>query len=340
MQRLQALSGTLPPVTRLPALLCLALLAACTAKPAADTAAAAPATGSAAAAAPEASAKPGEGLKLSEEDQAKLGLEKAPARSINYTPEVEGYALVLSHEAIAQAAAEVATTRGADAASHAALARAEHLQGTPGALSAEVEEAARRQATADAAALALAEQRLTAQFGQHAPWLEPTGAALLGELADGRVKLVRVTFALDAPVPRTGPGLRFARLGGSTNPVAWASRQIWPAPADASVPGRSYFAALRGTDAAEGERLAAFSGTGDVQTGVLIPPGALVISEGKTWCYLEKPAGTFARVPIDIGRPLSGGYFVQGPIAAGETVVTGGAGLLLARETNPGGEGE
>lgn len=337
MKRPHPLSETRPSISLgAAALLCLVLLAACSPKPAADAAGAAP---EAPAKASE-EAKPGEALKLSEEEQTKLGLEKAPARPISYTPEVEGYALVLSHEAIAQAAAEVATMRAAEAASRAALARAEHLKGTPGALSGEGEEAARRQAAADAAALALAEQRLTAQFGQHAPWLEPGGAALLGELADGRVKLVRVTFALDAPVPRTGPGLRFARLDAAASPGAWASRQIWPAPADVSVPGRSYFAALRGTDAAEGERLAGFAGTGDAQTGVLIPPGALVISEGKTWCYLEKPVGTFGRVPIDTGRPLSGGYFVQGPIAAGETVVTGGAGLLLARETSSGGEGE
>ena len=311
-------------------LLCMVLLAACSPKSGTDQ------PGVAA----EAATNSNDHLKLSADEQARLGLEKAPARPITFTPEVEGYALVMSHEAIAQAAAEVATARAAEGASHAALSRVERLKGTQGAIIAEGEEAVRRQAATDAAALALAERRLTAQLGQHAPWLEPAGAALLGELAEGRVKLVRITFALDASIPRTATGLRFARLEAAAGAGTWASRQIWSAPADASVPGRSYFATLRGTDAAEGERLAAWADAGDAQPGMLIPAEALIISEGKTWCYLEKPVGAFVRVPIDTGRPTAGGYFVQDSIAAGDSVVTGGAGLLLARESSPGGAAE
>jgi hypothetical protein len=326
MKRLHLRAATLSSTTACAAaLLCGALLAACSSKPAGDRAGAAPAP----------AAKPSGGLQLSMPEQSKLGLEKAPAGPVSYRPEVEGFALVLNHEAIAQAAAEVTTMRAAEAASHAALARAERLRGTQGAVTAEGEETVRHQAAADAAALALAQQRLTAQFGQHAPWLEPAGAGLLGRLAAGQIKLVRVTFALDAPIPRASLGLRFTRLQTAAGAAIWSTRQVWPAPADASVPGRSYFAALSGSDAAEGERLAAWAGTGDSQSGVLIPAEALVISEGKTWCYLEKPAGTFVRVGIDTARPLSGGYFVQESIAAGDTVVTGGAGLLLARESSP-----
>jgi hypothetical protein len=305
-------------------LLCPVLLMACSPK----------------AAAPAAVAQPGNNLQLTAGEQTKLGLEKAPAQAASYAPQIEGYALVLNHEAIALAAAELVTAQVTASASRASLTRTEHLKGTPGALVAESEEAARRQAAADAATLALARQRLTAQFGQHAPWLEPASGALLSKLAEGRVKIVRVTFPSGTPPPRPAPGLRFTRLEPAPGSGNWHTRQVWPAPADSSVPGRSYFATLSGSEIAEGERLAASADSGDMQSGVVIPTEALVISAGKTWCYLEKPAGTFTRVAIDTGRAGSGGYFIQGSIAPGETIVTGGAGLLLARETSPGGEAE
>ena len=76
------------------------------------------------------------------------------------------------------------------------------------------------------------------------------------------------------------------------------------------------------------------------ESGVLIPETAVVISEGKYWCYVEQQPGLFTRTAIDASRPMPGGYFVKEGIAPGATVVTAAAGLLLARETNPSPEAE
>jgi hypothetical protein len=45
-------------------------------------------------------------------------------------------------------------------------------------------------------------------------------------------------------------------------------------------------------------------------------------------------------VPLDISRPMAGGYFTKDAIRPGEAIVTSAAGLLLARQTNPGSEAE
>jgi hypothetical protein len=58
------------------------------------------------------------------------------------------------------------------------------------------------------------------------------------------------------------------------------------------------------------------------------------MSNSQYWVYVRKGVGTFSRVRIDIGRPLAEGYFVPEILAAGDAVVTSGAGLLLARQMN------
>jgi hypothetical protein len=308
----------------------MALLAACGGKPAVPTAAA------------EAPAAPDQpaSLTLTAADQGRLGLVKARAQALQYTPEAQGYGLVLGHEAIAQTSAELTIARAASSASSAALARSERLKSTQGALTAESEEAVRRQAGADAAALLLAEQRLTAQFGEQPSWSGHASSALLAELAAGKLKLLRATFPYAALGPKAPTTLRFARLDASAEPRPWNSSIVWPAPADSSMPGRSYFAALAVAELAEGERLSASATAGAAQAGVLVPAAALVFSAGQSWCYLEQPAGTFLRKAVDLARPVPGGYFVQGSLAPGDTLVTSGAGLLLARETHTGGEAE
>ena len=88
------------------------------------------------------------------------------------------------------------------------------------------------------------------------------------------------------------------------------------------------------TDLSEGERLEAWTPVGAPQHGVLIAASAVVQSEGKYWCYVERAAGLFERRVIDIQHPLRDGYVIPQGINAGDRVVASGAGLLLARETN------
>jgi hypothetical protein len=188
------------------------------------------------------------------------------------------------------------------------------------------------QAATDAAALTLAQRKLTASFGQRQSWHDTSGA-LLTDVANGKVRLLRATFSLGTltgPLPRS---LHISRLDAVANSDNWTSNTVWAAPADSTMPGRSVFALLDESDIGEGERLIVHATLGGSESGVLVPQAAVVISEGKYWCYVERQPGTFTRVAIDARRPQASGYFVKDSIAAGTPVVIAGAGLLLASET-------
>ena len=273
------------------------------------------------------------GVSLSPEETAKLGLLTETAKTTDYLDETPGYGVVVSHEVIAQAVAELATARATERMSRSALARAQKLSGTPGAVSADVEETAAQKAQVDAAALTLTAQKLSSVLGAHPPWKPDGSSPILGDLASGKVKLVRATVPFDAVGSGTPSRLRAAHMGTSNPAARWTLTTIWDAPADATVPGRSFFALLKGSDASEGERLQVWASTGKTEPGVLVPAAAAVLSDSKFWCYVEKAPGRFSRVELDTSRSSAEGYFVTEGIAAGDKIVTAAAGQLLAKET-------
>jgi hypothetical protein len=289
---------------------------------------------------PETQTASGAGLRLDKEQIEKLGLATQPAVAASYVAEARGYGQVIGNENIALMSAEIATAAAAVQQSRAALARIKQLADTPGSFPAENLEAAEHQVAVDAAALTLAQQKLTAFLGQHGPWTGTSGNRVLHELATGQVKLVRATFpsgSLGAGVPSA-----CAWLASMPTPMrSWMSGTVWEAPADASVPGRSFFALLNDSDVSEGERVQVGAASrGAAQDGAVIPAAAVVLSNGAYWCFVEKPAGTFVRKAVDTTRPLDDGYFVNEGIVAGDAIVVTAAGLLLARELNPSSEAE
>jgi hypothetical protein len=309
----------------------LMLLGGCHKAPA--DAAAPAASGAKASAAAEEDA--GEGVSLKPEEVDKLGITTAGAKPAMHIPEVAGYGVVVPHETLAQSVSELVTAAATENQSRAALARIQHLAGTPGAMAADALEAAVRQNAVDRAALSLARQRSSATFGQKPPWKDDFTSATLNALASGEIKLVRVTFPLGSLGDKSPATLRLARISGGGAGKSWKSTTLWDAPADANVPGKSSFALLKGADAGEGERLLAWAPVGNAGPGVQVPATAAVISGGKYWCYVEDKLGHFVRVELDTSMPVADGYFVKEGIAAGDKVVTTSAGLLLARETNP-----
>jgi hypothetical protein len=183
-------------------------------------------------------------------------------------------------------------------------------------------------------------QRMSSTLGLNPPWKAGENNATLQDLSAGRIKLVRVTFPLGALPGGIPANLRAAHIGGSKPDKSWKMNKVWDAPADASVPGRSFFALLKGSDAGEGERLLVWAPIGDSVAGVVIPEAAAVMSDGKYWCYIEKKPGNFVKAEIDTARPVPEGYFVTEGVAVGDKVVTTAAGQLLARESNSGAEPE
>ena len=76
---------------------------------------------------------------------------------------------------------------------------------------------------------------------------------------------------------------------------------------------------------------------GPAQAGVSVPADSLIYGESESWVYVQTQPGTFLKTRIDTSKAIGDGYFVaQGAgVRPGQPVVTRGAGLLLARETNP-----
>jgi hypothetical protein len=276
------------------------------------------------------------GLVLGKEQSEKLGVVTQPVQAATYMAEISGYGQIQGHESIALLAADMATAGAAARQGSAALARMQQLAGTPGAFPVDAVENAERQSAADAAAFDLAQQKLTATLGQGGPWNTDAGRALLAELATGSAKLVRATFpagSLGAGTPRR---LRVAHFEAGGRSRDWKTGAVWEAPADAALPGRSFFAALGGSDVSEGERVQVWVTAGtSSDAGVLVPASALVLNNNAYWCFVEKPIGTFRRVTVDTTRPQGEGYFVNAGLSAGDSVVIQAAGLLLAREINP-----
>ena len=283
-------------------------------------------------------------VKLTEEEVAKLGITTAAATPVQYVPAKQGFGVVMSHDAIAQAVADVATAQAGLRLSQAGLARVARLDGTAGAQSAEAHESAARQAAVDTAALRLAEAKLSALLGQRPPWAGQNDSKMLTELAEGHAKLLRVTFPLGVLNGAAPNGLRVSRLDAATVGERWTARQVWDAPFDSGIPGRSFFAMLQHTDLGEGERVLIWA-AGDnkserAESGIVVPPTAVVVIDGKYWCFVERESGVFSRSPVDISQPMADGYFVRDGIKPGDLIVTSAAGLLLARQTNPSSEAE
>ena len=279
-----------------------------------------------------------EGVTLTPEEVGKMGIETTALVATRHAPETSGFGVVQSHEVIAQGVAELATAVAVERQSQAAYTRTKGLAGTAGAMPLDSLEAAERQAIVDHAALDLAHRRLSSAYGQNPPWKNTDGSRELTALASGASKLVRITFPLGSLQDTDPRELRFAHLAGSAAGRTWKSTAVWSAPADASVPGKSYFALLRGGEFGEGERVLAWAPQGEPEDGVTIPAGAAVITNGRYWYYVEEKPGRFVRTALDTSNTVDDGYFVKSAASPGDKVVTTSAGQLLARDLNPGKE--
>jgi hypothetical protein len=272
-----------------------------------------------------------QGLTLTPEQLEKLGVTTQPAQAIEYREETPGYGVVLDHQTIAQAVADLQTAEATARFSKSSLERARQLHGTPGAMSADLEQTAEQKSAVDSAALTLTLEKLSSTWGMKPPWKDRHDSRVQS-LARGDIQLVRVTFPLGT-LPGTPAELHGARIGSNRPDATADMHPVWVAPADANIPGRSFFTLLPAGTVAEGERLQVWAPTGQPTSGALIPTAAIVLNDSKYWCYVEKSAGTLVRVEVDTSRPASGGYFVTAELKPGDKIAVTAASQLLARET-------
>ncbi len=274
---------------------------------------------------------------LTPEQVKKLGLVTEAAKSAKYSAEIPGFGVVMPHEPIATALAELVAAQATVRQVQSGLARQQRLAGTAGAVSADVLEGTIAQEAVGMAQLHLNQQKLTTLIGQDPPWAD-SDPTELAKLATGKLKLLRMTFPQDVMSEKLPWQVRAAHIGTSQPANSWGTKKIWNAPADATVPGRSLFALLDSRYAAEGERLQVWASTGAAQEGVVVPLAAILMHESKYWCYIEKEPGKYSRVEVDIDKPTAGGYVVLDRIAKGDKLVVSAASQLLAQETNSGAE--
>ena len=272
-----------------------------------------------------------EGLTLTAEQLEKLGVTTQPAQAIDYREESIGYGVVLEHQAIAQAVADLQTAQATAQFSKASFERARQLHGTQGAMSADLEQTAEQKAAVDSASLTLTTEKLSTTWGMKPPWKDIHDSRVQS-LAHGDTQLVRVTFPLGT-LQGTPAELHGARVGSSRPEATSDMHPVWLAPADATIPGRSFFTLLPAGALAEGERLQVWAPVGQPTSGALVPMAAIVLNNSKYWCYVEKTPGTLVRVEVDTGRPTTGGYFVTEEVKPGDKIAITAAAQLLAKET-------
>ncbi len=302
----------------------------------------------------------GEGVLVSAADRARLGIATAELQATERQGRSEGFATVISVEALGEIDADLAAARVAAVASRAALARAEALYADQVSVSLAAVETARQQAAADDAQVQRLERRLALEWGPSAagsPFsAEASRRAWLDRLAVGRAALARVQFPLGTVLPERTPTLHLESLAATVKTTSsptdrLAIERVWPAPEDPALPGPAFFALISGRALPQiGERLRAGADTSHLQHGVTIPESAIVLSGGSAWCFIEQPgeggSSRFVRRPVvgvdeggnstsaSLAGSTPGGTFAAAGFTAGEKVVVQGAGLLLAHEVS------
>ena len=301
----------------------------------------------------------------------RLGIEVAPVKVAEFRGEARGFGVVMAFDLLAQTDADLATAEAALRASQAAvktseaavetskgaLERARGLFAANVSVSRQTVEAAERQVAADmrqvdadmrqvaadTAQLSLAQRKAVAAWGQNLPWRNTAElTALLGRLTAGDLVLARVTFSNGAVGDAAPSSLKIERVAAGQTGSSWTTTRIWNAPADPTVPGRSFFVLIdRARGLLPGERLIASIPMGNARQGMIIPSAAVLIAAGQGWYYQREtvmpviplaPFFVFNRKMLDLSQPTPEGYFVADGDPK-QLIVVGGAGLLLARET-------
>jgi len=188
----------------------------------------------------------------------------------------------------------------------------------------------------DARPLALPIGGIVTRVGAQPGALVEAGQVLL-EVADYSRPLVRVAW-LD---PSGSPPPARLRVGpASTARAVWA-RLVGPAPDADPVTRRPAYlyraerawpGATPGTPVVAYAAIPAPTGGDTGARGAFVPNAAVLQWEGLAWAYRARGPDRFERVRVITDHPSSGGWVVDGPLAAGDSVVVRGAQELLSEE--------
>lgn len=245
-------------------------------------------------------------------------------------------ATVLDVEPLLATVTELRAAQAAGAASASELKRSETLQQSDNNVSLKVVEAARAQAAADRSRASALRAQLLGRWGTAIARLSD---AQLDQLTDrilqGRVVLVRVEIASVAGVLNVqAVQLRLLPDGARLN-----GRMLGAMPQRAEqAAGRSYLISVEAgnADLQAGQVLGAeLQDAARTSSGIVVPRAALLRWQGSNWVYVQTEANHYQRRGVQVAQWSENTVLVNEGLAAGDQVVTRGAGLLLGAEFAP-----
>ncbi len=270
-------------------------------------------------------------FKVSVADQARLGVVTHSLTAAAAPAGVTTTARVLDPGPLIQLDGELSAAEASLAAARAEAERTRRLYQEDRTASARALETADAQAQAEQQRANGARRRLLLEWGEGIAGLpEARRAALLNDLAHVRSELVRIELPADGAAPPAGATVRIqsAAAGALLEGKVLGLLPV----ADPRLQTRGVLAELTGSQAnlAVGQMLTAQLPVRAAATpGVVIPRSALLRRDAQVWVYVQASPETFVRREVSEYQPLADGWFVGSGIAAGERIVTGGAGALM-----------
>jgi len=305
-----------------------------------------PARGAAADAATEAGT-----VSLDEAAQRRAGIATStvPVRSLSttsraYAAVVDLQPLIELADAMAAARSQLAAARGRLEAARTAVDRDRALVAAGANSTVAQLEAAEANRQSEEAAVAAAAAHLDAlRAAAGRGWGPPLAQSLAdrGDLATRLLERRETLVQLTVPAGSLRPGERIdkpprtAELlleAGGGEPRRVPLRFVsWAARADPRMPGTSLiYAAAAREDLVPGATWLAAIPLGRPLRGGLIPPTAVVWSQGRAWFFVRSQPTTFTRHPLDAAASAVDGGYIAPEVDDDDAVVVQGAQALLS----------
>jgi len=278
-------------------------------------------------------------VKLDQDTQTRMGLKVEPLAAAQISPEVKGYGRVLDPTPLAALVTEATSAQAAMEASTKEFERLKALYSQNQNASARALETAEASMKHDQISLASVRSRLLLGWGQ-AIASQADLAAFVRSLAAQETSLVRVDLPLGEQLPASPMGGRIAPLG--TPEHLSDAQYLGPAPsADPQTQGRGVLLLVKVDPPPPGTAVLAWLAVpGQPQSGVIVPRGALLRHESRTFVYLQTADDSFERKAVTLGCPAGDGWFIGQGFGPQGNVVVVGAQELLSEELKGQGGGE
>jgi hypothetical protein len=266
------------------------------------------------------------------DEQERLGVATMTAAEQQESESVYAIVRVIDPTTLLTIEADLDAASSAAAVSGEEYRRVEGLAAQDQSASLRAVGAARAQAVADASRLQLLKRRLQVEWGPAFGMLSASDLrALTAALASGEAVLMRA----DSPARPAGITGEIAIRPNPKAKAVVAAPLGLAAVVDPRMQTTGLIGLVRGPAAAmlrPGSVLPGEIRPGTSVAGIVIPRSAIVRHNGTDWAYVKSGPQTFERREIVAPQSTERGWFVRENFAAGDTIVSSGAGALLAVE--------